>query len=230
MVEKDAVRQGYDEVAVVHDEERDEDGPGSAILDTFLDSLDDPTRILDAGCGSGRPVLRRLTDVSDAVGLDISAGQLRLARENAPAAGLLQGDMTTLPFPDDSFDAVVAFWSLIHVPEADHQAVLDEFARVLRPGGRALVCEAAEAWNGENPDWLDEGVEMQWNMAGAQATRDQLETAGFDVEEVWGAPTALDWDRRTHSDDEAADVEDEPEDDAEDDSPWTFFAARLGSQ
>ncbi|WP_435318385.1 class I SAM-dependent methyltransferase [Haloarchaeobius sp. TZWSO28] len=229
MVEKDAVRQGYDEVAVVHDEERDDAGRGMAILETFLDSVEDPARVLDAGCGSGRPVLRRLTEASDPVGLDISGGQLRLARENVPGAGLLQGDMTTLPFPDDSFDAVVAFWSLIHVPEADHQAVLDEFARVLRPGGQALVCEAAEAWNGENPDWLDEGVEMQWNMAGAQATRDQLETAGFDVEEVWGAPTALDWDRRTHSDDEASDVKDEP-DDADDDSPWTFFAARLGGQ
>ncbi|WP_267639565.1 class I SAM-dependent methyltransferase [Haloarchaeobius amylolyticus] len=232
MVEKDAVRRGYDDLAATYDAQRDRAGHSVAILEAFLDTLDDPDRVLDAGCGGGRPVLRRLAESTEAVGLDISAEQVRLAREHAPAAALLQGDMTRLPFAADSFDAVVAYWSLIHVPEADHQAVLDEFAKVLRPGGRALVCEAAEPWNGENPDWLDAGVEMQWNMAGAEVTRDQLLAAGFEVENVWGAPTALEWDRQEHAD--GGDLElldageaDADDDEDEDESPWTFFAVRL---
>lgn len=44
--------------------------------------------------------------------------------------------MADLPFADGVFDAVIAYWSLIHVPTEEHQTVIDEFARVLRPGGR----------------------------------------------------------------------------------------------
>ncbi|WP_435332747.1 class I SAM-dependent methyltransferase [Haloarchaeobius sp. TZWWS8] len=245
MVEKETVRRGYDQLATVHDAERDESGQGMTILDEFLDACTNLDRVLDAGCGSGRPVLRLLTERADAVGLDVSAGQLRLACERAPAAALLQGDMASLPFAADSFDAVVAFWSLIHVPEDEHQRVLDEFARVCRPDGRVLVCEASGAWNGENPDWLDEGVEMQWNMAGAEATLAQLEDAGFSVEQTWGAPTSLEWDRKNAADDDGTTdgngngeaAENEAADDAaaengggeneDDESPWTFIAARL---
>jgi len=90
-----------------------------------------------------------------------------------------------------------------------------EFARVLRPGGRALVCEGTGEWTGENPDWLDSGVGMQWNIAGARSTRDQLRAAGFEVVDEWGVPETL----------EEGSGEDGGGDDG--DLPWTFFFARL---
>ncbi|NIS29986.1 MAG: methyltransferase type 11, partial [Actinobacteria bacterium] len=55
-------------------------------------------------------------------------------------------------------------------------------ARELRPGGRLLVSEGADEWVGDNPDWLDTGVRMEWAVAGADATRAQLRAAGFEVE------------------------------------------------
>jgi len=223
MADRDDVRRSYDELADTYAAERSEDGPAMRILDRFLDGLGDGGRILDAGCGQGRPVLERLDRTATAVGLDFSAEQLRLAADAVPGAALAQGDMTHLPFDDGAFDAAVAYWSIIHVPLADHQAVVDEFARILRPGGRVLLCEGAgEEWVGENPDWLDTGVEMQWEMAGAEATADQLRDAGFSVYDQWGAPERL-----AEDDESTTDEGSSADDTTDDDLPWAFFAARL---
>lgn len=135
-------------------------------------------------------------------------------------------------------DGVVACWSLIHVPMADHAAVVEESVRVLRPGGRALVCEGTHEWVGENPDWLDSGVGMAWNIAGAETTREQLLDAGFEVTDTWGVPETLedgdvDGDAADDDVDGGADGEVENDaangvdDDVDDDLPWTVFAVRL---
>jgi ubiquinone/menaquinone biosynthesis C-methylase UbiE len=49
-------------------------------------------------------------------GVDISAAQLALARQHVPNATLIQADMMALAFPPASFDAIVALYSLIHLP------------------------------------------------------------------------------------------------------------------
>ncbi|WP_312910474.1 class I SAM-dependent methyltransferase [Natronosalvus caseinilyticus] len=226
MADRNAVRRSYDELSPVYAAQRSDDGPGTRVLERFLGSLENPQRVLDAGCGQGTPVLSRLAETTTAVGLDFSREQLRLATDAAPGADLLQGDMTTLPLEESSFDAVVAYWSLIHVPLEAHGNVIDEFARVLRPGGRLLLCEGTNAWTGENPDWLESGVEMAWEIAGAEATRGQLQEAGFEVLEEWGVPEEF-----ADNDGEGKDEYGEDngsEGDGEDEGhPWTFFVARL---
>lgn len=90
---------------------------------------------LDSACGTGIN-LGRLTDAGWAVtGVDISADQLRLARERAPAGvELIHADATDLPFAAGSFDAIAC--SLLHTDVEDFASVCREAARVLRPGGR----------------------------------------------------------------------------------------------
>ena len=205
MVDKDAVRSGYDDLAEIYAGNRDPDADELAILDRFLDSLSPSARILDAGCGQGEPILRTLATDRAAVGLDISRGQLQMAREAVPGTPLLQGDMTRLPFDAGTFDAAVSFHSLIHVPLAQHQQVIDECARVLRPGGGLLLTEGTGEWCGTNPDWLDSGVEMQWHIAGQESTREQLREAGFRITDESTAKDEL----------------------AEEESSWLFFEAEL---
>ncbi|WP_276299035.1 class I SAM-dependent methyltransferase [Halorussus lipolyticus] len=207
MVEKDAVRRGYDELAEEYAEQRPAEGRQMDLLGEFLEPVGESARLLDVGCGQGTPVLSRLAELGPAVGVDFSRSQLNLADEDVPEADLLQGDMTRLPVRDGAFDALTAYHSLIHVPHDEHQAVVDEFARVLRPGGRVLVSEGPNEWCGENPDWLDTGTEMQWHIAGADATRDHLRNAGFTVEDEWGTT------------DEFADEEER----------WVYFSAQLAS-
>ncbi len=228
MVDTEGVRRAYDEIASEYADHRSAEGPGRAVLAEFLDGFD-PDRVLDAGCGQGTPVLARLIESGEAVGLDVSRGQLDLASDRVPDAALVQGGMADLPFGTGTFDAAVAYWSLIHVPMADHPAVLAEFARVLQPGGRLLVCEGREEWVGQNPDWLDTGVGMAWAIAGAETTMEQLQGAGFAVEKSWGVPETLECEGSGEGDGldaDGLDADDLADLDA-DDQPWTFFAARL---
>lgn len=205
MVDKDAVRRGYDGVAETYATERSGGGRGMDILDRFLRPLSESARILDVGCGQGDPVLRRLSVSATAIGIDFSREQLALATENASGTSLVQGDMTNLPVGDGVVDAIIAYHSLIHVPLDEHRTVIDEFARILRPNGRLLLSEGPNEWSGTNPDWLDSGVEMQWDIAGAETTREQLQDAGFTLNDEWGIDETF----------------------AEDDEQWVFFAARL---
>lgn len=214
MVKRNAVRRSYDELAERYADERSADGPGTVVLSEFLASLPTDGRILDAGCGAGKPVLERLATEHVAVGLDFSRRQLELASGAVPGAAHVQADMMGLPFEDDSFDAVVVYWSLIHLPLADHPTAIEEFARVLRPGGRALVCEGTDPWVGENPDWLDSGTEMGWEIAGVDATTEQLAAAGFELVDRWNVPETLNDDS-------------DGEWDPKGDHPWTFFDVRL---
>jgi len=194
MVDKGTVRRGYDSVAETYTDQRSFDEPEQQLFDQFLDSLPRNPRLLDAGCGAGTPILEQLTDrypEQVILGLDFSTTQLTLARERAPNAALVSGDMATLPIADSTLDGIVAFYSLIHLPESQHQQAIAEFARVTRPGGRILVSEGSEQWAGTNPDWLGEETEMEWHIAGAAATREQLRNAGFRIEREWDTADVL---------------------------------------
>lgn len=186
---RDDVRRAYDEITETYTAERTATRGEAemAALEALFDELPPDCRLLDAGCGQGAPALEYALGPSNecgpelAVGLDLSRGQLETATGLVPNAVLCQGDMTRLPFASNAFDAVTALHSLIHVPADDHPATIESFARVLRPGGRLLLTEGRTEWAGSNPDWLETGTEMRWSMAGAAATRDQLESAGFEL-------------------------------------------------
>ncbi|SHG80412.1 class I SAM-dependent methyltransferase [Halobaculum gomorrense] len=178
-----AVREGYDAMADDYRRERDASTPPEApLVESFLSDPEPGARLLDAGCGQETPVLTRAAAGVDAVGIDLSAGQLDIAAERTGAA-LVRGDLTRLPLADGVVDAVTALHSVIHVPLAEHPVVYREFARVLRPGGRLYVTAATDedGWAGANPDWLDSGELMAWSFPGIDETRERLRAAGFEV-------------------------------------------------
>lgn len=185
MSDRKHVRHAYNDIADTFAEKRSADSDELERLEQLLDQFPEVARVLDAGCGHGTPILARIARAAEAIGVDCARGQLELATANAPTASLLQGDMTALPVRDATFDAVTAFHSLIHVPLEHHQSVLEEFARILKPESYLLLTEGTEAWEGENPDWLDSGVEMQWEIAGSETTERQLRAAGFSVLDRW---------------------------------------------
>jgi ubiquinone/menaquinone biosynthesis C-methylase UbiE len=97
-------------------------------------------RILDAGCGPG-PNFEWLRPYGEVVGVDHSAEAIRLANARHPGTDAIQGDITALPFEHDSFDLALEFTVLALVE--DDQRAVDEFARVIRPGGSVMLMEPA---------------------------------------------------------------------------------------
>jgi ubiquinone/menaquinone biosynthesis C-methylase UbiE len=95
--------------------------------------------VADVGCGPGH-VTAHLHELGlDAFGIDLSPAMIDVARRDHPRLRFEVGSMTELDLPDASVAAVLAFWSLIHVPDDEIPAVLGHFRRVLRPGGTLLV-------------------------------------------------------------------------------------------
>ncbi len=94
--------------------------------------------VLDIGCGVGA-FLRMVADRgARAFGLDASPALLDVARERVPGGDLRVGDMEALPYDDDTFDLVVGHAVIHHVP--DVELAFKEMLRVVKPGGRVVVC------------------------------------------------------------------------------------------
>jgi len=96
-------------------------------------------KVLDAACGEGYGTALLSTVASSATGVDISEKAIEHARARYPSERLefLVSDCLELPFDDAEFDCVVSFETLEHLD--DHQGLLTEFRRVLKPGGFLLL-------------------------------------------------------------------------------------------
>lgn len=97
-------------------------------------------RVVDVGCGTGvltQMVAKRVGPEGVAVGVDINAGMLNIARKKAPGIDWRQAPAEALPLDGDSFDSVVSQFALMYFE--DQQVALEEMMRVLRPGGNLTV-------------------------------------------------------------------------------------------
>jgi demethylmenaquinone methyltransferase/2-methoxy-6-polyprenyl-1,4-benzoquinol methylase len=101
-------------------------------------------RVLDLAAGTGVSTAELTRSGAYAVACDFSLGMLRAGRANRGRAGVpfVAGDALHLPFADAAFDAATISFGLRNV--ADVRQALDEMARVVRPGGRLVVCEFSQ--------------------------------------------------------------------------------------
>src|SRR5579875_1510231 len=162
----EAVRRGYDALSLRY---RADDAPAGQ-YGPWLESLDSElprgAEVLDVGCGCGVPVARDLTAAGHAVtGVDVSDVQIARARTLVPGATFVRADVTTLDFEAGSFDAIVALYSIIHVPLAAQPTLLASFARWLRDGGSLLMTAGWRAWTGTEDGWLGGDATMWWSHA-----------------------------------------------------------------
>jgi SAM-dependent methyltransferase len=182
-MDRNRVRQAWEDVADAYSRNRDPDGEDAALVADLLEDLPPEPTVLDAGCGDGERTLARLGNAR-AVGLDFSRRGLELARQNVPSAALVQGDMVDIPLADGTVDGITAYHAGFHVDRERHTDVYREFARVLRPGGRVLMTVGTSAYQQVRSGWM--GGRMFFSTPGRERTLAQLREAGFEVA----------WDRR----------------------------------
>lgn len=98
--------------------------------------------LLDVGTGTGamlRELARRGDRPRRVVGVDSSPAMLAAARDRAPGSKLVAADARELPFDAESYDLVTMAYVLHVLDRGDRARVLEEIARVLRPGGRLVT-------------------------------------------------------------------------------------------
>lgn len=96
-------------------------------------------RVLDAGCGTGYGSAELVQSAAEVTGIDVAADAIEYASSNYPLAGLhfVESSCTSVPFPAESFDLVVAFEVIEHL--TDYRAFIDETARLLTREGFLIV-------------------------------------------------------------------------------------------
>ena len=156
-----------------------EGDPRDRMIARLLAALPPRARVLDLGCGSGVPSTKVLADRFEVVGVDFSTAQIEKARVNVPTARFIVGDLTEVEFPDGSFDAVTAFYSLNHVPREDHAPLLADVARWLVPGGLFLAAFGLSDEANWTGDWL--GVPMYFSSHDPDTTRGIFARTGFEL-------------------------------------------------
>jgi SAM-dependent methyltransferase len=170
----------------------------------FIAALDalgvgNDTRLLDIGCGAGRALRLAADRGADVSGLDASPGMLEYARRRVPGATIVQGELQSLPFPDDTFDAVTGFNSFQYA--ADPPQALREAKRVAAAGGRILALVWSPAEMCELAPHLQSlgalmpppppGAPGPFALSGSDALDEFFATAGLEVDRVTDVPCAF---------------------------------------
>jgi ubiquinone/menaquinone biosynthesis C-methylase UbiE len=126
----------FDQLAELYQGEHSHN-PFEAALAEEIDALIPAgASVLDLGCGTGVPVAKIFTESGRrVVGVDISEGMLKLAREQVPAAEFVHANFRDLPADFGEFDAVTSFFSLLMLSRADIEATLRKTHGWLKPGG-----------------------------------------------------------------------------------------------
>lgn len=168
------------------------------------------TKLLDIATGPGYVAAAAARRGAMVTGLDFSSEMVALATSRYPDISFREGNAEALPFADESFDAVVICFGLLHFPDAD-QALREAF-RVLRHGGRlgisvwaaadkavgfGIVLDAVQA-HGNTSVGLPPGPSF-FRFSDPQECQRTLEAAGFtdprtiEISQTWRFPSVTAW-------------------------------------
>lgn len=182
------VREAYDAVAEKWGRERDalDDSRERAWLDRFSMSLKG-SRILDLGCGGGSTMIRFVARGLRVTGVDFSRAQLERARTTCASSRLVQADMTDVAFAPASFDGVIAYDSVWHVPREEHGSVLARMRAWLTDESPLLLTLGSLANPGELHTELC-GAPIYYSGWPRDTTFSLLRAARFDAVEFDDSP------------------------------------------
>lgn len=151
---------------------------------TLAASLPPHARVLDAGCGTGRPLAQTLRRAGHrVVGLDSAREMLARFRANLPAAPAVRGLLQQCPFAAGTFDAVLAWGLMFHLPPAQQIDAIASVARILRPGASFLFT-AGEVEDRAGHVGVMDGVDFPYYSLGLAEYRRCLQDQGLRLADV----------------------------------------------
>ena len=153
---KEIVARGYDRVSYAYRPTDCNDGDTDyrKWLSELSGRLRPGDRILDLGCGCGRPAARILSADFAVTGVDISPVQVDRAREEVPDATFICSDMLKVDCSPASFEAILCLFAIIHVPLSEQRRLIHKMRSWLIAGGLLLITVGYRDWTGTEEDWL----------------------------------------------------------------------------
>lgn len=182
--QKRIVREGYDKLSYDYrpDSTPDDHDNYAEWIQLLVDRLPKRAPVLDIGCGCGLPATKLLAEHFEVTGVDFSEVQIERAKELVPTARFLCSDISELVLPPESFDAIVSFYAIIHMPLDEHPKLFASIARWLRPSGYFLATIGHDEWTGAEDAYLDvPGGKMAWSHADEATNVRWLEDVGLHV-------------------------------------------------
>lgn len=175
----DLIKEGYDQMAEAYANERH-----FLRSDKYLRKLEQviprQASILDLGCGNGLPVAENLLKKGYLVtGLDISPVQIKAARKNCPRGEFLAADLLELKPHEYSVEAIVAFYSIFHLPRKKHLKFLQTLNTFLPIGGWLLITMGDKDFEGFH---RLHGVKMWSSHYDPVKNSFLVSEAGFEIE------------------------------------------------
>jgi SAM-dependent methyltransferase len=142
--------------------------------------------VADVGCGPGH-VTAHLHELGvDAFGIDLSPGMIDVARRDYPGLRFEVGSMTDLHLRDASVAGLIAWWSLIHIPDDQVPIVFEQFHRVLRPGGPLqLGFHVGDTATLKTQGYGGHPMKVYVHRRQPDKVASWLRDAGFEIEAHW---------------------------------------------
>jgi SAM-dependent methyltransferase len=186
--------EGFNHSAVAH---------AAGTLDALVElaAPSSSERWLDVACGPGIVSRALATHAGEVLGVDLTEAMIAVAQREAAAAGLANtafalGDATALELPDASFDGAVARFAIHHLPAPSR--LVDELARVVRPGGRIVLADHLADEEAADAAWALELERLRdpshWAALPPQRLRDMGVEAGLELESERVSAISLDFD------------------------------------
>lgn len=183
------VQSSYDNVAAEYaaefQDEMDRKPFDRKMLDWLIEKVAGRGPVCDLGCGPGQVARYLHGRGAEACGIDLSPEMVRHAARANPEIGFQQGDMLALgEVADGAFGGVAAFYSIHHFSRADAARALCELARVLRPGGVALVAFHVGDESVHTEEWWGKAVDLDFAFFRSGEVKEWLTAAGLALEEA----------------------------------------------
>lgn len=182
-------RASYDTVASTYSDELRDGLSGKPFLQAALALFAEAVRadgggpVADVGCGPGHVTAHLRALGLDAFGIDLSPAMIDVARREYPDVRFEVGSMTELEIADGSAAGLLAFWSLVHIPDHALPGVLAHFRRALRPGAPLVVgFHAGEGSKLKREGYGGHPMKVHVHRRRPERLAGSLRAAGFTIE------------------------------------------------
>ncbi|MBW4061463.1 class I SAM-dependent methyltransferase [Candidatus Saccharibacteria bacterium] len=178
------VEETYRKIANAYTREFFDDVSDTPMIDNLLERLAIKSTVLDIGCGPGQFSQYLMGHGHKVTGIDTSDEMLAIARDKVPTGTFTKMDMRKLVYPDETFDACLVAYSLIHIPSSELLTTLREIIRVMKVGGIALFIVQKGDADQILDEPLAEGEKIFVNFFSEDRFKKFLVDGGFDIIEM----------------------------------------------